>query len=262
MLLRAHYFVWMKDTQTTSVSLLRFLGKRRLSSTPLTLASTRWPWFLFPGATLALLSFLVLDGPVATSRDAMSGGFRNIAARLTDITTAPWIVIASGLVAVLGFLMAGRARWRPALVTGFMASYVFFSVALASASINIVKRLIGRARPDLFAQVGDFHFQFANFGYDYASFPSGHSTTAGAVFMALGLLFPRFRLAFVCLAIFFGLARVAVGAHYPSDVAAGLFYGAWVSVATACIFARYRLLFEVTGAGLPGPRARSGSFLI
>ena len=222
------------------------------------IADTCWLYFLLPGATLALLSFLVLDGPVATARDAISTVFSDLAARLTDLTTAPWILTVSGLTAVIGSTVSGsvptwRGRYR-ALNVSLCALYVFTSVLVASSTVNVVKRLIGRARPDLFSAVGDFHFSFGRWTYDYASFPSGHSTTAGAVFMAFGLLFPRFRPLFVCLGIAFGFARIAVGAHYPSDVSAGLFYGAWIAVITACLFARYRLLFDAGNGALPRQR--------
>ncbi|WP_342343699.1 phosphatase PAP2 family protein [Martelella limonii] len=224
------------------------------------LSSTRWPWFLLPATTLALLCMAVLDGPVASARDAMSSRFQDFAARLTDVTTAPWILAASGTVTVLAFvavtcLATSRAKFRAALVL-HQAFYLFCSVALASATVNVVKRLIGRARPTLFDQVGDLHFNFGVWAYDYASFPSGHSTTSGAIFAGLALLYPRLGPFFAAFAVFFGFARVAVGAHYPSDVSAGLFYGAWISVLVACVFARYRLLFYVPDHGLPMRRPR------
>nr|WP_280516274.1 phosphatase PAP2 family protein [Martelella limonii] len=215
---------------------------------------------MLPATTLALLCMAVLDGPVASARDAMSSRFQDFAARLTDVTTAPWILAASGTVTVLAFvavtcLATSRAKFRAALVL-HQAFYLFCSVALASATVNVVKRLIGRARPTLFDQVGDLHFNFGVWAYDYASFPSGHSTTSGAIFAGLALLYPRLGPFFAAFAVFFGFARVAVGAHYPSDVSAGLFYGAWISVLVACVFARYRLLFYVPDHGLPMRRPR------
>lgn len=231
------------------------LRRRRIAPGKFRLSATRWPWFLLPATALVLLCMAVLDGPVAAARDAMSPRFQEFAARLTDVTTAPWILAASGAVTIIAFtasaLLSGpKSKYRAALVVhqGF---YLFSSVALASATVNIVKRLIGRARPNLFDTVGDLHFNFGVWAYDYASFPSGHSTTSGAVFACLVLLYPRLGPFFATFAIFFGFARIAVGAHYPSDVSAGLFYGAWIAVLVACLFARYRLLFAVPEAGLP-----------
>jgi undecaprenyl-diphosphatase len=62
---------------------------------------------------------------------------------------------------------------------------------------------------------------------DY-SFPSDHSTMAGAV--AAGLLLVAWRLGLLALlaALLIAFARVYVGAHYPGDVIAGLAVGAVV----------------------------------
>ncbi|TNB49281.1 phosphatase PAP2 family protein [Martelella lutilitoris] len=239
-------------------SSLRLFWKRKPARKPFSLSATRWPWFLLPAATMALLSLAALDGPVASARDAMSASFQDLAARLTDLTTSPWILVTSGAVtlgalAALAFADRTAVKYR-AVHVAHQAFYVFASVALASASVNVVKRLIGRARPSLFDNVGDFHFQFGGWAYDYASFPSGHATTSGAVFAALALLFPRMGPVFASVAIFFAYARVAVGAHYPSDISTGLFYGAWIAVLVAVIFARYRLLFAIPEKGLPARR--------
>ena len=67
------------------------------------------------------------------------------------------------------------------------------------------------------------------------SFPSGHTTTA-AVFFGVLVYYARrlhWRLLFTLLAVLAGLSRVAVGVHWPVDVAAGLAGGAlaaWVGV--------------------------------
>jgi membrane-associated phospholipid phosphatase len=62
---------------------------------------------------------------------------------------------------------------------------------------------------------------------DY-SFPSDHTTMAGAV--AAGLLLVAWRLGLLALlaALLIAFARVYVGAHYPGDVLAGLAVGAIV----------------------------------
>ena len=65
---------------------------------------------------------------------------------------------------------------------------------------------------------------------DY-SFPSDHTTMAGAVAAGLLLLSWRLGLLAVAAALFMAFARVYVGAHYPGDVLAGLAVGAAVAVA-------------------------------
>ncbi len=70
------------------------------------------------------------------------------------------------------------------------------------------------------------------------SFPSGHSATAGVFFGVLACYAPRpwMRAGLSLLAVLVGLSRVAVGVHWPVDVAAGLMGGvlaAWLGVRIA-----------------------------
>ncbi|WP_176084938.1 phosphatase PAP2 family protein [Martelella sp. HB161492] len=228
----------------------------------ITFKATRWPEFLLPGATLVVLCLAVLDRPVAMAAAGISPVFRSIALALTDLSTSKWLLSAVLVFACCALVAsAGPAARRlrlSALLLGQQALYLFSSLAMASAIANLVKRLIGRARPMLFDSVGDFHFGGGLFSYAHQSFPSGHSTAAGAFFGAMALLAPRYRPVFVSLALFFGFARVAVGAHYPSDVVAGLFFGAWLAFAMAVVFARYRVVFEPDCTGHPKFRTRNG----
>ena len=56
--------------------------------------------------------------------------------------------------------------------------------------------------------------------------PSGHATTAFAVAVAFGVLWPRLRPLLWIYAIVIALSRVVVAAHHPSDVVAGAIAGA------------------------------------
>ena len=62
------------------------------------------------------------------------------------------------------------------------------------------------------------------------SFPSDHATVAGAVAVGLLLTNRRWGIVAVALAVLMAFTRVYVGAHYPSDVLAGLALGATVAV--------------------------------
>ncbi|MFF3750675.1 phosphatase PAP2 family protein [Streptomyces sp. NPDC002018] len=60
------------------------------------------------------------------------------------------------------------------------------------------------------------------------SFPSNHSTIAGAAAIALVIARPRLAFLTVPMALLMAFSRVFVGVHYPHDVAVGLVLGAVV----------------------------------
>lgn len=74
-----------------------------------------------------------------------------------------------------------------------------------------------------------------------ASFPSGHSVTAGVFFGVLVYYArrPDIRALWVTIALLAGLSRVAVGVHWPADVAFGLLGGVLSAWAGARLAARW-----------------------
>ena len=91
------------------------------------------------------------------------------------------------------------------------------------------------------------------------SFPSDHAVTAGAAAAGLWLvarqgskMARRLAVAGTVLALLIAFARVYVGAHYPGDVAAGLAFGAVVSVVGWAVLKR-PLTSVVVAIGRRGP---------
>ena len=81
-----------------------------------------------------------------------------------------------------------RAAW------GLVASYALYFLAVQAVSgivSQVVKHLVGRARPRLIEIAGPFHFDLFSLKAVLASFPSGHTTTVFAACGALSLLSPR-----------------------------------------------------------------------
>ena len=104
---------------------------------------------------------------------------------------------------------------------------------LAAAYSRGLKPLVDAARPPKVLDPGSF--QLIGPSHRNESFPSGHSVTAG-VFFGVMIYYARampWRLLFLALAVLGGLSRVALGVHWPVDVAAGLSGGliaAWAGV--------------------------------
>lgn len=120
---------------------------------------------------------------------------------------------------------------------------VFWTLVL-SALIAILysrgfKELFDSMRPPGVLAADAFHL--IGPGHRHASFPSGHSVTAGVFFGVLIYSARRlgWRLLFLLLAILVGFSRVAVGVHWPVDVAAGLLGGALAAWLGARLAARW-----------------------
>lgn len=126
----------------------------------------------------------------------------------------------------------------------FMGVYfIFTTIAFSGLLTLLLKHVFGRVRPN--ANDGSAIWQSFPFegGYDFLSFPSGHSTTAGAIAMIVFLFAPRLAVIGLGFAIWIAISRLGVGAHYPADVVAGLCVGILFTWVYARSFARKRLLF-------------------
>ena len=149
-------------------------------------------------------------------------------------------VVLTGLV-----VMAVLQRWRAAW-------YLLLAVVGAAVFVGGVKRVIHRPRPiSLYDGLAEY------------SFPSGHATMSVVLYGFLAFLLtyaapPRWRRAvcFVALAVILLIAfsRIYLGAHWLSDVLAGLAFGvAWVAVLA---------LFYVRVEPQPLPAAAVGTMLV
>lgn len=165
---------------------------------------------------------------------------------VTEFGKSDWILYPTGiaLIALSLWQRAGSRRGNFNRHSVMLAVYYMFTtIAFAGLLATSLKNLIGRARPPFVPD--DLVWESIPFGdsYEYASFPSGHATTAGALAIALALLFPRLRVFFVVAGVWIAVSRPALGVHFPSDVVAGFAFGGAFSYYYARSFARKRLLF-------------------
>ena len=150
----------------------------------------------------------------------------------TELGESTWWLVPSAIVFAVAALKKRHnlARWAFAMFAAVGASGL-----LASAA----KYLVGKTRPKLWFSEGDFSFHPLTYGYDYASMPSGHATTAGAAAVVLALAFPRAAPVILPLGFALALTRVAIQAHYLSDICAGLALGASCALVTFAVWRRW-----------------------
>jgi len=212
---------------------------------------------LFPFVAIAILvviAFVFLDPRAGSMYGHWPAWLANSAAHVTDVGRSWWILTLTTIIVLGGWafrrLSASERAGDIAAKTVSVAFYVLISVGVAALIVNIIKRAIGRPRPAMYGEHGLFSFNPFTWNFDFESFPSGHSTVNGALFMALSLLFPRLRIPLLILGLSFASTRVFVGAHFPSDVTAGFGFGMWFAFVTALFFARIGVLFDTANGKL------------
>jgi membrane-associated phospholipid phosphatase len=136
---------------------------------------------------------------------------------------APLIVAAGGLADI-------RARRRNPAAAVCAGSSALIAAALA----GVVKELVDRVRPAL----ADPTLGALVATPTSPSFPSGHTTTAFAAAVAVGVLHPRLRWPLVALAALVGLSRIYLGVHYTFDVLAGAALGTAIGLLVAWVVRR------------------------
>lgn len=144
---------------------------------------------------------------------------------VTDLAGSPMLLV--GVTAVVTLLLV--RRWRAALA-------LILAVALTKLTVAVVKDAVERSRPDTGSQ-----------SYDTFSFPSGHAASAAALYMTLAVLLAHghgraVRALVLCtgalLTIAVGLTRVLLGAHFPTDVAAGWLVGGLLALCAWAVVIR------------------------
>ena len=163
----------------------------------------------------AIIAYFFIDKPLTLWLSHYDLVAFKVVTKLGD--AAFWVV--PSLLLYLYFKKSSPQKAKKAL-------YVFGSVAISGIVVDILKPIIGRARPKELLHHHFYGFDPFTFKASFWSMPSGHSATAFSGFVALAFLFPKYRYLFFSLATLTALSRVLLTKHYLSDVLVGSTIGA------------------------------------
>lgn len=128
---------------------------------------------------------------------------------------------------VLIFLVLLTIIYDPKHEKNWARKILFVCVSVGTAIVigETLKIILGRYRPVMLFKQNLYGLHFFSTKWAINSTPSGHTLRAFSCFTALSLIFPKKMPLFIFLAILIGISRIAVTAHYPSDVIFGCFIG-------------------------------------
>ena len=164
------------------------------------------------------------DGAVSAFFQGLRTPWGDSAMVIVTMLGDMFVTTSVGLVAIAWLLW--RRAWR-------LAAGLGISLLLASGFVAVVKLLLGVPRPVSFAALSEF------------SFPSGHATMAATLYgilawLAFVSLYRHWRSwPLLCMGAFVGAIGVSciyLAAHWPSDVAAGLFFGFGLAATFGLVF--------------------------
>jgi membrane-associated phospholipid phosphatase len=212
---------------------------------------------------LFVLGMLFVDAPVTAAAMRLPRWLHSFFDTITDYGKSGWFLWPIGLVFLaLAALPPVVPRIAQMVVAAMMVrvGFLFVAVGVPSLFDTIIKRMIGRARPMVGGHLDPTVFSPFIWRSDYASLPSGHTTTAFAVLVAFSTLWPRSRTAFLIYAVLIAISRVVVTAHFTTDVLMGALVGTIGALMVRRWFALRRLGFSIGPDGAmhmhPGPSLR------
>jgi membrane-associated phospholipid phosphatase len=229
-------------------------------------AASLWPLALalcVPALALAVNVSLAFDAAMARAARTFSRGLVDLFQVVTRAGESGWLfalpaLVFAGACLARAFCASRRARAAYGLLAA--RALYFFVVQLDSGlASQVLKHIVGRARPFLFEKLGPWHFEMFSKPAILASFPSGHTITVFATAASLSYFLPRWSWPLLYLAALpVAASRLIIGAHYPSDVFAGALIGLACAYLTALVFARRKIGFTVAPDSF-WPRARGNS---
>ena len=177
----------------------------------------------FSVIAVCIVSYEFFDQPAARFCSTIGGRIAYISELITRLgLSTPYLAAALAGFIYFRFINKNETHANA-------AAFLLAAVALSGLANDLIKVLVGRSRPGLLLSQGIYWFKPFTSKYYYASFPSGHANTIGALCYGLYKVIGRFRWAWLTIALAVMASRVILGAHFPSDVLFGAYLGVVVT---------------------------------
>lgn len=189
-------------------------------------------------ALVAIVAATAFDPAAKAWAAGVSGAPRALFQVLTRFGKSDWLLIPLGVAALLLHVLPRGTPVRPVRDLARLTRRVDFLLAAIAVSGLLAVALkygLGVPRPSVLAATGPIRFTLDP---RYASFPSGHATTAAAFATALTLIAPWTAILAWPFAVLVAVSRMVVGAHHLSDVVAGFTLGTVSVIGVAAVLAR------------------------
>lgn len=178
--------------------------------------------FSLIGLAFSILSILFLDYALAPKVLALGDGQKALWHFITEIGDSKYMGILLVAIGLGAFTLSKLRPQNPTWPALWKKAVLAFSAVLGTGIfVIVVKFIVGRARP----YMGDLGFFPLTYGADFASWPSGHTTSVFAFAMAVGMAVPALRWPLLALATLIGFSRMVLGMHYLGDVIMGATVG-------------------------------------
>lgn len=205
------------------------------------------------GFAVLIAALYWLDRPLSVWGQGLPEGVRAFFEWVTQWGESDWILIPTFIAWLVAWLLSllTRDAIRQALgELAALAGFIFVGVGLPSLISTLLKRLIGRGRPETWVAETPLSFQWLNWSaFEYQSFPSGHATTAFSLAAVVAFIWPKAFWPAMAFAALVAISRIVVGAHYPTDITAGAVLGVLGAYAVRQFFVARGWLFAANDKG-------------
>jgi len=183
------------------------------------------PVFIGLGAIALVSATMVWDKQL---QPQIAKGDPNQASGFSQISEPFGNPLKMGILALGTYYTAGYLKNEKLTGASSAALQAMLTAGIAAMTIKL---LVHRVRPEEQLNFNPYQFNGVSFGVDNLSFPSGHSTIAFALASSLSSYYQndlRVAIPLYIVASITAYQRVYDFKHWPSDVLAGAFLGAWI----------------------------------